>query len=478
MSVEGEVIIPQEAERAIVGAIMLDNDSYFRTCESLTAADFGFSQNRLIYRVAAEMLTAGAPVDLITISAELRARNQLKAAGGDAYLASLTEGLPMRSNIASYVEMVRDCSRRRRMIANAQVAIGKFNDRSTPLVESMGALEGSVLDLMSEQQKGVASTAPELARACLSEIDRIANESRDIVGLPSGIVQLDEWTLGLMKGEVTTVAAYTGGGKSAFAMNYAMYVAQQQKKVRVFSFEMRKIMITMRIVAAETGLNFHRLRGGFLSKQDREKVCDCLADFGKLPISIDDSPSLTTNELLARMRKAVTEGVELIVIDFIQRIIGADNLNERQVINQAVNKLADFSRATGVHIMQVSQLSRPKEQQRDPRPRLHQLKESGNIEQASDMVFLLYRPIDKAGEFTCNDEIIIAKNRSGATGKVKAYFKGPIMRWYPREEQMPLTSAEKAEQEAKEKKKQEAKPKGQLALDAKAAAAKDDDENF
>lgn len=426
-----------DTERGVLACILLDasGDCYLQAAEALTVDEFGLDSHRRIFGAMLALGEESNPIDYLTLCEVLDARKEIEACGGIGYITDLTDaGKYIRlKNIQPYIDILREFSRRRTLALLGHTTFQAAID-GTESGELLGELQGH-LDLLTQRAQSeacvsVAKIAPEVARRLIKQHD----QQEDFIGLPTGIRKLDKLLSGLVKGENIVVAADTGAGKTSFALNVAEINCLNDNPVQVFSLEMKRDSLLLRLAAGITAINHLKFRnGGWMSKSEMEVALKALGDIAKWPLWIDDTGGLTPRELYARGRMQVAKGAKLIIVDYLQKLNAPGNTLRERVTNasEAVRQLAKH---TNVPVLNLSQLSRPERGASKRKPGMHDLKESGSIEQDAHSVVLLWREEEEnehgEARFTEHDLIIVGKNRSGPTGEIKAKYDARIMHWY------------------------------------------------
>jgi replicative DNA helicase len=426
-----------EAERSILGAILLDNHSFNEAAERLTAADFSLDSHRRIYSRMAELIDAHRAVDIVTLSEELARRKEVEAIGGVAYLASLTEGLPRRPSIEEYVHIVKDKSLARQLIGICSMAITRAADQSEEALTTLDSAESGLLEVSERGiTRGFAGIA-EIIKTSFGTIDNLYAQQREVTGLATHYTQFDKMTSGLQSSDLIIIAARPSMGKTAWAINIAENAAVRDGKVvAVFSLEMSKESLLRRMLASQAMVSMQKIQTGFIPKADRGKLMEALERLAEAKIFIDDTPAIALSEMRAKARRLqrMQGGLDLIVIDYLQLMtasafgVGARRYENRTQEVSAISRgLKALAKELRVPVVALSQLSRASETRGgDKKPMLSDLRESGSIEQDADVVAFIHRDSyynkdengDEDLESKNKAEIIIAKQRNGPTGSV------------------------------------------------------------
>jgi replicative DNA helicase len=426
-----------EAERSILGAILLDNHSYNEAAEKLRADDFSLDSHRRIYSRMSELIDARRAVDIVTLAEELARRKEVEAVGGVAYLASLTEGLPRRPSIEEYVRIVKDKSLSRQLINICNTAITRAADQSDEALVVLDAAESGLLEVSERGITRGFAGIPEIVRDSFGTIDNLYAQQKEVTGLATHYTQFDKMTSGLQASDLIIIAARPSMGKTAWAINIAENAAVRDGKVvAVFSLEMSKESLLRRMLASQALVSMQKIQTGFIPRADRGKLMEALERLAESKIFIDDTPAIALSEMRAKARRLQRQQgtLDLIVIDYLQLMsassfgVGARRYENRTQEVSAISRgLKALAKELRVPVVALSQLSRASEQRGgDKKPMLSDLRESGSIEQDADVVAFIHRDSyynkDENGEEDPDSknkaEIIIAKQRNGPTGSV------------------------------------------------------------
>jgi len=427
-----------DAEKTILGAILLDNSSHSEAAEKLEAEDFSLDSHRRIYQRMSELMDAQRAVDIVTLAHELSKNKELESVGGVAYLASLTEGLPRRPVIEEYIRIVKEKSVARRLMAICSMAIARAADQSEDILDVLG---GTETQLMEATEKGLSQgfqSLHEIVEHSFGSIDNLYKESREVTGLATDFTQFDIMTSGLQKGELVIIAARPSMGKTAFAINIAQNAAVLSGAVvAVFSLEMSKESLLRRMLASQAWVDQRALQTGFIRREDQEKLQTALGQLVESKLFIDDTAGISLAEMRAKTRRLRQQNgaLDLVVIDYLQlmtaTVPGAKKgyENRTQEVSAISRGLKALAKELDVPVIALSQLSRSSERRGDDkRPLLSDLRESGSIEQDADVVSFIHREAyySRDEEMSESDraksEIIIAKQRNGPTGTIFLNF--------------------------------------------------------
>ena len=426
-----------EAEQAILGGLMINNDAWDQVAERVSEPDFYRKDHRLIFRVMAQLAEQDQPRDMVTVAEALEQLGQLENAGGGTYLAELTRNTPSAANISAYADIVRERSILRQLINISQQTADKaFRPEGATSAEILDGAESAIFEIAEQQQKG---TGPRDIKALLkSTVDRIDELYRNksaVTGLSTGFDELDKMTSGLQPSDMVVVAARPSMGKTTFAMNLCEHVAiHGNKPVLVFSMEMPGESLVMRMLSSLGRIHQQNVRSGRLDPDDWPRISSAIQMLSERKLFIDDTGGLSPLEMRARARRVAREcGGELglIMVDYLQlmQVPGSDNrVNEISEISRSLKGLA---KELNVPVVALSQLNRSLEQRPNKRPVMSDLRESGAIEQDADLIIFLYR--DEVYNKDTQDkgiaEIIIGKQRNGPIGSVRLAFRGEFTRF-------------------------------------------------
>ena len=417
-----------DAEKSVLGSILVNNENYYRVVELLRPEDFYFDAHRVIFRQIVELMEKSKTVDLITIQEELMRASSLESAGGISYLAGMLEGIPHLVNTESYIGIIREKSLMRQMISTTNKIMAECFDQAEPAEQILDKAEQAFFSLSEKRIKSGFVSVQDMQGSTKILIDKLYTEREMITGVATGFTDLDRMTAGLQPGDLIVLAARPSMGKTALALNMAQHVAVKKGQgVGIFSLEMSKEQLLMRFLCAESMVDAHKVRTGYLAKEDYSRLIEGLATVARAPIHIDDSSTLTVMEMRAKARRLKAEhGLSLIVVDYLQLMSGYGRVENRvQEISGISRGLKALAKELNVPVIALSQLSRaPEQRQGDHRPQLSDLRESGSIEQDADVVAFIYREeVYKPDEENSGRaELIIAKQRNGPIGIVRIAF--------------------------------------------------------
>ena len=427
-----------EAEKAVLGAILVNNENYYRVLENLKPEDFYLNAHRVIYGKMVDLIEKSKAIDLVTIQDELDRSSQLEAAGGIVYLASLLDGIPHLVNVDHYIDFIREKSLLRQMVNAANTIMAACFDQAEPAEEILDRAEQSLFNLSEKRIRSGFISVKDMELAATKLLEKLYTEREMITGVATGFRDLDRLTSGVQPGDLVILAARPSMGKTALCLNIAQYVALHKNlAVGMFSLEMSKEQLLMRMLCSEARVDAHKVRTGYLGKEDFRKLIDALGRTTQAPMYIDDSSTLTVMEMRAKCRRLKAErGLNVIIVDYLQLMSGYGRVENRtQEISGISRGLKALAKELNVPVIGLSQLSRaPEQRQGDHKPQLSDLRESGSIEQDADLVMFIYReevykPSDENAGLA---ELIISKQRNGPTGIVKLAFLREFTRFETR----------------------------------------------
>jgi len=420
-----------EAEKSILGAILLDNFAYNKAAEHLRVEDFSLDSHRRIYSRMVDLSESSRPIDMITLIEELERHKDLQAIGDVAYVSSLVEGVPERPSIEHYVKIVRDKALLRGVISAATTAIARASDQSDSAEDVLSDTEAAIFQLSEKRIGRGFMGIQEIVRESIGSVDALLQRGQRITGMATHYTDLDEMTSGLQRSDLVIIAARPSMGKTAFVMNIAENAAiEDQQVVGVFSLEMSREALLMRLLCSQARVDAHKMRTGSLWQEDTKKVVRAMEQLAHAPIFIDDTPGISLSEMRAKARRLKqSQGrLDLIIVDYLQLMSGGGKRfeNRTQEVSAISRGLKAIAKELSVPVIALSQLSRaPESRGGDHRPQLADLRESGSIEQDADLVMFIFREeVYKQDdpELQGRAEIIIAKQRNGPIGRVKMAF--------------------------------------------------------
>ena len=419
-----------EAERSILGAVMLDNHALNAAVEKLRSEDFFLPQHRKIFEQMIQLGEKQQAIDTITLMEDLTRSGHLESAGGIAYLSQLADGLPRVTNVEHYARIVKEKAVLRSLIHSASAiqeqALAAGDDADVILDRA----ESAIFQIAEDRVRAGLIGVKELVRENFERLERIFSEGRRITGLGTGYTDLDNQTAGLQPSELIILAARPSMGKTALALNIAENVAlRKSEPVAIFSLEMSKESLLLRMLASEARVDAHKFRTGHMNRDDWGKITGALSSLGEAPLWIDDSASSTVLEMGAKARRLKRDrGLSLMIVDDLQLVVPTHTgrgTNRQEEVSSISRALKGLAKELKVPIVVLSQLTRAPERE-ERKPQLADLRESGAIEQDADVVLFINRPnfykTDLPEEDRAKAELIIAKQRNGPTGTLNFVF--------------------------------------------------------
>jgi replicative DNA helicase len=416
-----------EAERTVLGAILVDNAAFNSAAEVLTRDDFHREAHRRIFTAMAALAEKSQPIDLVTLKDELSRASALEAVGGAAYLASLLDGVPRVASVDQWSRIIKEKAVLRKLIHTSNHIIQSCYEAEDEPAVILDRAEKAIFDIAEHRIRQGFVAIRDIVKESFRTIDQLSQSRELVTGLPTGFVDLDERTSGLQKGDLIIVAARPAMGKTSFCLNIAQHAALKTgETVGIFSLEMSKEQLVLRMLCADARVDAHRLRTGNLQEKDWARLAKAYADLSSARIFIDDSAILTPLEIRAKCRRLKAEhGLALVMVDYLQLVSGAGRVeNRQQEIASISRSMKSLAKELGVPVVALSQLSRAPEARTEKRPQLSDLRESGGLEQDADLVMFIfreeeYKPTDENRGVA---EIIIGKQRNGPTGTLKLAF--------------------------------------------------------
>ncbi len=424
----------REAEEAVVGAVLINPEAYYDVAQFLQADDFYIHRHKWIWEAFTSLHEQRIPIDLLTLTEELDRKGQLAEIGGPAYLTALVNQVPSSLNAESYGRIVEGHAVRRKMINSANsIASLAYNESST-IDNVMDEAEKAVFNVSERRLKHDVEPISVVLSEYYDRIDDLAKRDEEIFGVPTGFIDLDKMLGGLQQSDLLIIAGRPGQGKTGFLLSAAKNAALTHKKhVAIFSLEMSNEQVVQRLIAQETGIDSQRLRTGKLAENEWPLFTHAVEVMSDTHIFLDDTPAITPLQLRTKCRRLHLEHhLDLIIVDYLQ-LMGGDTRNDNRVqeVSYISRNLKVLARELNVPVLAAAQLSRAVEQRSDKRPVLSDLRESGSLEQDSDIVMFIYRP-DQYEKDTVKQnvaEIIIAKHRNGPVGSVELVFRSALAKF-------------------------------------------------
>ena len=425
-----------EAEQSVLGGILLDNQSLNNVLEILGVEDFYSEAHRKIFAAIVELYDKNEPSDIITLSNILKSKNQIDQAGGISYLSSLADNVPSAANIAHYAKIVKEKSILRRLIGTATEILNKSYNAGSDIDSVLDEAEHAIFEISENKIRPAFSPFKDLIKDSVKTIEMLYERKELVTGVPTGFEKIDDKTSGFQKSDLIIIAGRPSMGKTAFALNIAQYAALEAGiPVAVFSLEMSKEQLALRMLSSESRVDSQRIRRGFLGEADWPKLINAAGKLSEAPIYIDDTPAITVLEMKAKARRLKSEvDLGLIILDYLQLMrSGGYKESREQEISEISRSLKTLAKELRVPVIALSQLNRQVENRSDKRPQMADLRDSGAIEQDADLIAFIYRDevYNKSEENIEKGfaEIIIGKQRNGPTGMVKLLFQEQFTRF-------------------------------------------------
>lgn len=423
-----------EAEVSVLGSILLENESFAKSLEIISETDFYRAVHRKIFSAMQELFEKNEPVDLLTLSDTLRKRNELEEVGGVDYLASLEEVVPTSANIQFHSKIVKEKAILRRLISTSTEIISKGFESDSDVEMLLDYAEKIIFEISENKIRSGFSPLNEIITNNFEAIEKLFDKKQLITGVATGFKDFDNKTSGMQPSDLIIIAGRPSMGKTTFALNIARNAGIDAKiPVAIFSLEMSKEQLGLRMLCSEARINSNKLRTGYLAHSDWPDLTNAADKLTKAPIFIDDTPALTALDVRTRARRLKSEhNIGLIIIDYLQLMRGRHNVeNRQQEVSEISRSLKALAKELKVPVIALSQLSRAVETRTEKRPQLSDLRESGAIEQDADLVAFLYREevYNKDTENKGIAEILIEKHRNGPTGVVTLIFLSEFTRF-------------------------------------------------
>lgn len=428
-----------EAEQSVLGGLMLNNDAWDLIADKIKASDFYRPNHQAIFEVMSDLANDAQPLDVVTLSEALQTRGAIERSGGNAYLAELVESTPAVSNIEAYAEIIRERSTLRQLIGAAnKIAESAFVTEGRPSAEIVDAAEQAVFRISEDHlNDGGAKDIKDLLGSTVERIEKLFSSRNPITGLATGFEDLDKKTAGLQSSDLVVIAGRPSMGKTALAVNIAEHAVMQDEQggaVLVFSMEQPADQLVMRILSSLGRIDQTRMRTGAMQDDDWPRFSTAVSQLRDKPLYIDDTPSLTPNDIRTRARRVARQAkdLKLIVVDYIQLMRTSERVENRvQEITEISRSLKAIAKEMRCPVVALSQLNRSVENRENKRPHMADLRESGAIEQDADVILFIYR--DEVYNPDSEDkglaEILIGKQRNGPIGMVKLTFVGNLTKF-------------------------------------------------
>ncbi len=424
-----------DAEESLLSAILIDNETLLDVLEILQPEDFYRTNHQMIYAAVIDLWNRSEPVDLITLHDDLKKKHDLASVGGAHYLAGLVDTIPMSVNAVHHARIIKEKSVARQLIRAGNEIVQKCYQNMTNAAAMIDHAEQAVFHIADAKTTKPYHHVSKLIEANFDTIDRIHGQDSQFTGVASGFNGLDNMTSGFQKSDLIIIAARPAVGKTTLALNIARNAAANNVPVMVFSLEMSREQLSMRILCSDSSVDSSLVRRGRLSADDRVKLTEAAGALNDVPLYIDDSPDITITSIRTKARRLkIDKGLGLIIIDYLQLMRGPAGSERRDLeISEISRSLKSLAKELDIPIIALSQLNRMLEQRSDKRPMLSDLRESGSIEQDSDVVIFIYRDElynrDENNPEKGKAEVILGKHRNGPIGTAHLAFMGKYARF-------------------------------------------------
>ena len=438
MDISNHKVPPQniEAEQWVLGGVLLESEAIAKVLETLVPDDFYRESHRKICHCMIALFEKSEPIDLITLTDLLKNKNQLDEVGGGAYLSSLADNITTAANIEYYAKIVKEKSILRGLINTATEIVARGYEDGGDVADLLDQAEKNIFQISESQIKPSFYEIKNLLKESFKTIEKLYESKEIVTGVPSGFEEFDKLTSGFQPSDLVVIAGRPSMGKTAFSLNIAQYAAIEKKiPAALFSLEMSKEQLVLRMLCSEAKVDAHKLRGGFLGEADWPKLTRAAGILSEAPIFIDDTPALSVLEMRAKARRLMAEHeLGLVIVDYLQLMRGRglsgrgrpSSETREQEISEITRSLKALAKELNIPVIALSQLNRKVEERTDKRPHLADLRESGAIEQDADLIAFIYRDeIYNRSDDNPNKgiaEVIIGKQRNGPVGEVKLAF--------------------------------------------------------
>jgi replicative DNA helicase len=418
-----------EAEQSVLGAILLENDAIAKALELISENDFYRTAHRKIYRAMVDLSERGEVIDQITLTEHLQVKGDLEAIGGAPYLAELVQAVPTAANIRYHCKIVREKALLRGLISASTEVITRGYDGTAPVEDLLDFAERSVFGLSGGRLGQSFSPIGQILGDSVALVEKLYYRKETVTGVPTGYYDLDDLTAGLQPSDLVVIAGRPSMGKTSLALGIALHASVQASAVvGIFSLEMSKAQLVLRMLSSEAHLDSHALRTGRLQKEDWRRLTEAAARLERAPIFIDDSGALTVQQMRGKARRLKLENknkLDLLIVDYLQLMQGrGDSESRQQEISDISRSLKALAKELNVPVVALSQLSRAVESRKPPIPMLADLRESGAIEQDADVVIFIYREdvYDPESQKKGIADILVRKHRNGPIGERQLFF--------------------------------------------------------
>lgn len=419
-----------EAEQSLLGSLLIDKDSIVRVSEILHSSNFyRIEQHGPIYEAIQVLFERREPIDLVTVTEELKRQNSYDKVGGSAYLTSLINVVPTSAHIEQYARIIKEHAVRRALITQATTLIQRAYDESQSVEDLLESAEAGIFSLSQENVTRDFSPIKDALAESFDRLDELQKNSGKLRGVPSGFRDLDSKLAGMQNSNLIILAARPGNGKTSMALNIAQYVAVTAGlPVGIFSLEMSQEELVDRLLIGQSDIEAWKLKTGRLDEKDFDKLSLAMGELAEAPIYIDDTPGITISEMRTKARRLQVEhGLRFLIVDYLQLVHGRNLENRVQEVSEISQNLKNLARELKIPVLAISQLSRAVEQRGTRRPQLADLRESGAIEQDADVVMFIWHEDPEHPEQVKLD---IQKHRNGPTGEVELIFRADRTKFY------------------------------------------------
>ncbi len=421
----------REAEEAVIGAVLINPEVYYDLAQFLNPDDFYLHRLRFIWEAFTSLHEKRIPIDFLTVSDTLESMKRLEEIGGPAYLTALLNQVPTTLHAEAYGKLIEAASLRRKMLAAANQIATLAYEESTPIDTVMGEAEKAIFNVSERKLRHEVTPIKAVLSEFYDRIDELARRGDEIVGVPTGFIDLDKMTGGLQPSDLLIVAGRPGQGKTAWMLTLANNAALLHKKrVAVFSLEMSNEQVVQRLISQQTGIDSQRLRTGKLTDDDWPLFTQAIEVLGDTRIFLDDTPALSPLQLRTKCRRLEMEyGLDLVIVDYLQLMSSETRTDNRvQEVSYISRSLKQLARELKVPLIAAAQLSRAVEQRADKEPQLSDLRESGSLEQDADIVMFIYRD-DKEPANQNLTHLKVAKHRNGPVGTIDLIFRNNLTKF-------------------------------------------------
>ncbi|MBI4041941.1 MAG: replicative DNA helicase [Deltaproteobacteria bacterium] len=416
-----------EAEQAVLGSVLLDNDALYRSLDYVRPDDFYRAAHQHIFQSFVDLAESSEPVDLVTLTNHLKSKDLLGTMGGSAYLTQLVESVPTSANVQYYAKIVREKAILRKIISAATEIVAKGYEEHASVDDFLDYAETAIFSVAEERIRPDFTHIKDVVKENFKRIEQLYERKESVTGVPTGFHEFDKLTSGLQRSDLIIIAGRPSMGKTSFALNIAQHAAIVSKTpVAVFSLEMSKEQLVMRMLTSLAKVDSSRLRIGKLKENEWPKLTKAASQMSVAPIFIDDTPALSVLDMRAKCRRLKADhNMGLLIVDYLQLMRGRGGFESRErEISEISRSLKALAKELNVPVIALSQLNRGVENRPDKRPQLSDLRESGAIEQDADLITFIYRDeiYNKESDWTGTAEIIIRKQRNGPTGAARLAF--------------------------------------------------------